>query len=29
MLNGLKLKAASGTLTDGDVEEINRLLGPS
>jgi outer membrane protein len=27
ILNGLRLKAASGTLTDGDVEEINRLLG--
>jgi outer membrane protein len=29
ILNGLRLKAASGTLTDGDVEEINRLLGAS
>jgi len=27
ILNGLRLKSASGTLTDGDVEEINRLLG--
>jgi outer membrane protein len=27
ILNGLRLKAAAGTLTDGDVEEINRLLG--
>jgi len=27
ILNGLRLKAASGTLTDGDVEDINRLLG--
>jgi outer membrane protein len=27
ILNGLRLKAASGTLTDGDVEEINRILG--
>jgi len=26
ILNGLRLKAASGTLTDGDVEDINRLL---
>jgi outer membrane protein len=29
ILNGLRLKSASGTLTDGDVEEVNRLLGPS
>jgi len=29
ILNGLRLKSASGTLTDGDVEEINRLLGPN
>lgn len=29
ILNGLRLKSASGTLTDGDVEEINRLLGAS
>jgi outer membrane protein len=28
ILNGLRLKSASGTLTDGDVEEVNRLLGP-
>jgi outer membrane protein len=27
ILNGLRLKSASGTLTDGDVEDINRLLG--
>ena len=27
ILNGLRLKAAAGTLSDGDVEEINRLLG--
>jgi len=27
ILNGLRLKSASGTLADGDVEEINRLLG--
>jgi outer membrane protein len=27
ILNGLRLKAAAGTLADGDVEEINRLLG--
>jgi len=27
VLNGLRLKSASGTLTDADVEEINRLLG--
>ena len=27
ILNGLRLKSASGTLTDGDVEEVNRLLG--
>jgi outer membrane protein len=27
ILNGLRLKSASGTLTDADVEEINRLLG--
>jgi len=27
LLNGLRLKAAAGTLADGDVEEINRLLG--
>ena len=29
ILNGLRLKSAAGTLTDGDVEEINRLLGPN
>src|SRR5262249_14511869 len=28
ILNGLRLKAASGTLTDADVEDINRLLAP-
>lgn len=27
ILSGLRLKSASGTLTDGDVEEMNRLLG--
>jgi outer membrane protein len=27
ILNGLRLKAATGTLMDSDVEEINRLLG--
>jgi outer membrane protein len=27
ILNGLRLKSASGTLTDADVEGINRLLG--
>ncbi|MFH1603397.1 MAG: TolC family outer membrane protein [Pseudomonadota bacterium] len=27
LLNGLKLKAASGTLGEHDVEEVNRLLG--
>jgi len=27
ILNGLRLKSASGTLTDGDVEDINHLLG--
>jgi outer membrane protein len=27
ILNGLRLKSASGSLTDDDVEEINRLLG--
>jgi outer membrane protein len=27
ILNSLRLKSAAGTLTDGDVEEINRLLG--
>jgi len=27
ILNGLKLKAAAGVLTDADVEDINRLLG--
>jgi len=27
ILNGLRLKSASGTLTDADVEEINRLVG--
>jgi outer membrane protein len=27
ILNGLRLKAASGSLTEGDVEAINRLLG--
>ena len=29
ILNGLRLKSASGSLTDDDVEEINRLLGPN
>jgi outer membrane protein len=28
LLNNLRLKAAAGSLTDGDVEEVNRLLGP-
>jgi outer membrane protein len=27
ILNGLRLKSASGTLTDADVEDINHLLG--
>jgi outer membrane protein len=27
LLNGLKLKAASGTLTEDDLEAVNRLLG--
>ncbi len=27
LLNSLRLKAAAGSLTDGDVEEVNRLLG--
>jgi outer membrane protein len=27
LMNGLRLKAASGTLSEADVEEINRLLG--
>jgi outer membrane protein len=27
ILNGLRLKAASGTLGEVDVEEVNRLLG--
>jgi outer membrane protein len=27
ILNGLKLKAAAGVLSDSDVEEVNRLLG--
>jgi outer membrane protein len=27
ILNGLKLKAAAGTLGEADVEEVNRLLG--
>jgi outer membrane protein len=27
ILNGLKLKSAAGTLSDADVEEVNRLLG--
>ncbi|MEK7361196.1 MAG: TolC family protein, partial [Pseudomonadota bacterium] len=27
LLNGLKLKAASGTLTEEDLEPVNRLLG--
>jgi outer membrane protein len=27
LLNGLKLKAATGTLTEDDVEAVNRLLG--
>jgi len=27
ILNGLRLKAASGTLGEADVEEVNRLLG--
>jgi outer membrane protein len=29
VLNGLRLKSAAGTLSDSDVEEINRLLGPN
>jgi outer membrane protein len=29
ILNGLRLKAAAGTLGEADVEEVNRLLGPS
>ena len=27
ILNGLRLKAAAGTLGEADVEEVNRLLG--
>jgi outer membrane protein len=27
IMNGLRLKAAAGTLSEGDVEEVNRLLG--
>jgi outer membrane protein len=27
LLNGLKLKAAAGTLTEEDLEAVNRLLG--
>ena len=27
LMNGLRLKAAAGTLTEADVEEVNRLLG--
>ena len=27
IVNGLKLKAAAGSLSDNDIEEINRLLG--
>jgi outer membrane protein len=27
LINSLKLKGAAGTLSDGDVEEVNRLLG--
>lgn len=29
LVNGLRLKAAAGTLTEGDLEEVNRLLGTS
>ena len=29
LLNGLRLKAAAGTLGEADVEEVNRLLGPN
>lgn len=29
ILNGLRLKAAAGTLREADVEEVNRLLGPN
>jgi len=29
ILNGLRLKAAAGTLGEADVEEVNRLLGPN
>ena len=29
ILNGLRLKAASGALGEADVEEVNRLLGPN
>ena len=29
LLNGLKLKAAAGTLTEQDLETVNRLLGTS
>ena len=29
ILNGLRLKSAAGTLSDSDVEEINRSLGPN
>ena len=27
VVNGLKLKAAAGSLSDTDIEEVNRLLG--
>ena len=27
IMNGLRLKAAAGSLTEADVEEVNRLLG--
>jgi outer membrane protein len=29
IMNGLRLKGAAGTLTEADIEEINRLLGSS
>src|SRR5712664_3569969 len=29
ILNGLRLKSASGSLRESDVEEVNRLLGPN
>ena len=29
IMNGLRLKAAAGSLTEADVEEVNRLLGAS